>query len=232
MPEGPNNIEIAHELHERGTPETSASRPKSRADKIVEILEATLLAVVAIATAWSGYQSARWDGRSAEDYARASSYRVQADQADTTGGEYLLYDATTFNSWLQAHAEGNEKEAALFVRRFTPYYKVAFEAWLKLDPLTNKDAPSGPREMPQYHNPYLERAAELDAQAARAFDDGASSRSTGDDYVRTTVLLAMVLFITALSQRFDIRGVRIVLMAVSAAFLVGAVGFLISYPVG
>jgi hypothetical protein len=229
MPEGPNNIEIAHELHERGVHEPSGG--KSRFLKIVEIIEASLLALVAVSTAWSGYQAAKWDGRSAEEYATASKYRVEASQADTTGGQYLLYDATTFNSWLQAHAQGDEREAALFVRRFTPYYRVAFDAWLKTDPFHDKDAPFAPREMPQYHNPYLEQAAKLGDQASVAFDGGASARETGDDYVRTTVLLAMVLFITALSQRFDIRGVRIALMCVGAVFLVGALSFLISFPV-
>jgi hypothetical protein len=31
--------------------------------ELVEIAEVILLATVAVATAWSGYQAARWDGR-------------------------------------------------------------------------------------------------------------------------------------------------------------------------
>jgi hypothetical protein len=44
------------------------------------MLEALLLAVVAVATAWSGYQAAKWDGRQAELYGEASTIRIDADQ--------------------------------------------------------------------------------------------------------------------------------------------------------
>jgi hypothetical protein len=39
------------------------------------------------------------------------------------------------------------------VKRFTPEYRVAFDAWLKLDPLNNEDAPPGPRFMPECKEP-------------------------------------------------------------------------------
>src|SRR4029450_2027472 len=49
----------------RGGREESDGR---RRETIIEIAEAVLLAVVAVATAWSGYQSALWDGHSAKLY--------------------------------------------------------------------------------------------------------------------------------------------------------------------
>ena len=45
---------------------------------MLEIVEAIVLAMVAIATAWSGYQSARWDGLQDELYAKSSRLRVEA----------------------------------------------------------------------------------------------------------------------------------------------------------
>ena len=61
MPEsGGANIEIAHHLSEgRGH---RGSEP-SRLHEILEIVEAIVLALVACATAWSGYQAARWDSQ-------------------------------------------------------------------------------------------------------------------------------------------------------------------------
>ena len=38
------------------------------------------------------------------------------------------------------------------MRRFSPAYKVAFEAWLATDPLHDPNAPAGPSFMPEYHN--------------------------------------------------------------------------------
>ncbi len=72
MPEGAN-AEVAHHLREHGRHGAEGSDPLSKSERALEIGEAILLALVAIATAWSGYQAARWDGRSAERYAEASN---------------------------------------------------------------------------------------------------------------------------------------------------------------
>ena len=41
--------------------------------EVIEIIEALILALVAVATAWSGYQAAEWAGKRAEDYAQGQS---------------------------------------------------------------------------------------------------------------------------------------------------------------
>jgi hypothetical protein len=57
MPES-SNIEIARALSERG--EQRGAEPSKRPSlDLLEVVEAVLLAVVAIATAWSGYQAAK-----------------------------------------------------------------------------------------------------------------------------------------------------------------------------
>jgi hypothetical protein len=38
----------------------------------IEIIEALILALVAVATAWSGYQAAQWAGKRSEQYSEAS----------------------------------------------------------------------------------------------------------------------------------------------------------------
>ena len=52
---GGANIEIAHQLNE---PEKQSRFETPRRTEIVEILEAVVLALVAVCTAWSGYQAA------------------------------------------------------------------------------------------------------------------------------------------------------------------------------
>ena len=100
------NAEIAGTLAE--TAEAAAQPTRSRRDTVIELLQAVLLAVVAIATAWSGYQAAKWDGHSAEIYAEASTIRIQADQLLTIGGQQRLLDVSTFNTWIEAESEGKE----------------------------------------------------------------------------------------------------------------------------
>ena len=204
MPEG-MNVEVAHKLseHER------ADRHKHRWEEAAEILEVLVLAIAAIATAWTGYQAARGDGAQSVLYGEATRDRFAADAAATVGGQQLVADSAMFNGWLQARAANDPQLQAVYVRRFTPDYRSAFAAWLKTEPFTNPSAPAGPAYMAQYRNPQLEEASRLNDEAAATFAEGTAARETADKYVRATVLFALVLFLVAVGQRFKVRGVRI-----------------------
>jgi hypothetical protein len=215
MPEsaGGANIEVAHHLGEH------TEHAESRAHQILEICEAIVLAIVAVTTAWSGYQAALWTGHQAELYGLASRYRVEAEGKATTANQERLYNASTVVEWLKAEASGEKKLSALFERRFLPEFRPAFESWKKTDPLNNPDAPAGPFFMPEYHSAKAEEAAELNDKATETFERGNKARERSDDYVRVTVLLATVLLLTAISQRFKTHRVRIGLAVLAALVL-------------
>src|SRR5664279_6637521 len=100
MPEGAN-VEIAHSLTE--TDEHHQDH-RDGWHRVLEILEVGLLAIVAIVTAWSGFQAARWDGRQSVLYGHSSRNRFEAEAATTSGDQRLAADAGIFTAWLQAHA--------------------------------------------------------------------------------------------------------------------------------
>ncbi len=233
MAEANANAEIAKHLTEHGGSEHgegAAAGPSRRRVETIEILEAILLAMVAIVTAWSGYQAAKWDGVSAKDYATSSRLRAEGNDRQLSSNQLLIYNSGTLTAWLQAEAVGQTKLAALLANRFTANYRVAFDAWLKTDPVNNPKAPAGPRFMPQYKDPLAAQATELNTQATDAFSAGVESRDRAEHYVRVTILLAAVLFLIALGQRFTIRGVRRALLGVAGAFLVYTVILLLTYP--
>jgi hypothetical protein len=217
MSEHSSNVEIAHHMGEERR--ESEDEPGRRREEILEIAQAVLLALVAIATAWSGYQAARWDSNSAQLYGESSRLRTMAAQHQTSAGQLTLYDTTTFDFWLNATVEGNAQLADLFEARFRPEFRVAFDAWIALDPLNNPGTPPGPSFMPQYHVSESEIAATLSAGASAAFDRAGDARDDGDAYVRVTVFLAAVLFLIAVSQRFRIVGVRIGVLGVALVLL-------------
>ena len=180
--------------------------------EVVEIIEAVILALVAVATAWSGYQAASWAGRRAQQYANANRLRVAAEGLATLAGQERIYDSDTFNSWLASKLDGKEQAAEFFERRFRDEYRSAFTAWLKTDPFNNAQAPAGPIFMPDYHNAKHEQFLGLSKQATDVADQGTKSGETGDQYVRITVLLATVLLITAIGQRFHFKAARVAFM--------------------
>ena len=162
MPEtGGSNIEIAHHLSEH------KESSQSFGHEILEIAEALVLAIVAIATAWSGYQAELWTGHQAELYGQASKLRVQAEGTATFANQERLYNASTVVEWLNAEGHGNKKLADLFERRFLPEFRPAFEAWKKTDPINNPNAPEGPQLMAEYRSLKTEEAARLNDQATQ-----------------------------------------------------------------
>jgi hypothetical protein len=208
-----------------------AGEPSKRSLGVLEIGEAILLALVTLATAWSGYQAARWDGHNALHYGEASKYRARATQLSTAGGQQKILDIVTFNTWILAETNGQKKLAALYIRRFSPQYRVAFDAWLKTHPLTNPNAPQGPSFMPQYHNHLARQSVAFNTLASKVFQEGTDAREIADKYVKSTVLLASILFVIALGQRFKFRGVRHALLGAAFVLLVYSVYTLLGYPV-
>ena len=229
------NTELASHLREHGDSGHEASAGSGDDDsrklrrELIEIFEAVLLALVAITTAWSGYQSARWDGESARAYATSSRVRAESVQTSLSSGQTVLYNTNLINAWFQSTQAGDEKYSDFLVRRMTPEYRVAFEAWVKTDPIDNTEAPPGPRYMPEYKDPLAEKAALLDEEATKEFEKGVHDREIGESYVRLTVILAAVLFLIAVGQRFKVRGVRIAVNVTASAFLMYAIVLVISY---
>lgn len=210
---GGPQVEVAHHLTEHKHGE------QTLAHEILDIIEAIVLAVVAITTAWSGYQAALWDGHQDELYGQSSQLKIKAEGLANYANQERLYNASTVVEWLKATAQGNKKLADMFERRFLPEFVPVFQAWKATDPLNNPKAPPGPQLMPQYHNEKGEEAAKLNAEASEIFEQGTRARQRSDQYVRLTVMLATVLLLMAVSQRFKTHGVRVALAVVAVLLL-------------
>jgi hypothetical protein len=225
MPEpGVSNIEVAQILSEHKT----SREPVEHV--LLEIIEALVLAVVAISTAWSGYQAELWTGHQSELYGQASKLRVEAEGAAAYATQERVYDAATVVEWLKAEAHGDKKLADFFERRFLPEFRPAFESWKKTDPLNNPNAPAGPQLMTEYRSSKTVESDKLRDQATDVFEQGTRARQRSDKYVRATVTLATVLLLIAVSQRFKTRGVRYGLLVVATLLLCFPVYNILTLP--
>ena len=220
---------IAHKIHEQGH-HAHDGRQRHEWLETIETIEAIVLAAVAVLTAWSGYQAARWDAKSAAAYALASRKTAEAQEEKTLAGQQHIYDVLTFDAWITAKLRAEHALAAEFERRFRPEFAVAYQAWLKLDPLRDPKAPPGPSFMPEYKSARLEQARAIANEAAESYRSGVDNRETGDRYIRITVVLATVLLLTALSQRFKIHAARFGLVGVAFVMLVVAMVWIVNFP--
>jgi len=237
MAEGPNPIETGKDLHEHGEASQEGAEEEGGTGgseelhgRIVQISEAVLLALVTLAAAWAGYSAARWNTESRVDIARASSEGNLATRDDLSAISLRNFDASTFNAWFIAFTLNSPQKEAIAVHRFRPQFLVAFNAWMATDPLHNPNAPPGPTYMPQYKLPQQTQANALDNESAAKFQMGDQAGLTGDNYVRITVLLAVVLFLVGIGSSFKLRGVRYALVAFGSLLLILSIVLILQQP--
>jgi len=236
MPEGLSASEVGKEIAEHrshtleGAAEHGGEGEDTGATRWLTIFEALLLAVVAVLAAWSGFASAKWGTEGSLKLAKSATTRNLASRAELQGLETKNFDASTFNAWFTAYLVGNTSGMTVAEHRFRSQFDVAFQAWLATDPFTDPNAPKGPTYMPQYVVPGQAQSNAYDNSADALYADGSQDGSNSDNYVRTTVFLATVLFLIGISGHFRVRSARIGLIAVGGAILAVSVVFLISLP--
>ena len=84
--------------------------------------------------------------------------------------------------------------------------------------------------MTEYTNANGQESAALAGQATSYFENGVDARETGDMYVKIAVFLATVLLLTALSQRFQLFGPRVAVVAVTGINLVISTYWFLTFP--
>jgi hypothetical protein len=229
VPEGLSTAEVGKEIGEHSHHEGTHQSP-GRHGRVISITEAVLLSIVAIIAAWSGYSAAKWGTESSLELAKASATRTKANRAFQQSLTFRVGDAVTFNARFAARVTGDENAARVAAKRFLPEFRPAFEAWLATHPFTTPNAPPGPQAMPQYHAAGAAQSKLLDSQADTYYADGQEAAETADKYIRTTVILASVLFLVGISTKFPLVGVRYGLVGVGAVLLVFAVEQILQLP--
>ncbi len=232
MPEGLSPSEVGKEIeeHRKHLAETETKAEKDKRDRVLSIIEALLLSLVAVLAAYSGYAAAKWSTDSSVSLATASADRTKANRADIEGIITRSLDSASFNAWFTAFVAGNANDERIAVGRMRPGYRVAFDSRIATDPAHNPHAPAGPAYMPQYVIPQQAVASSYDHGADVAFADGEKWGATSDKYIRDTVFLATVLFLVGIAGHFRIRQARYGLIVISALLLAFSVYQLLGLP--
>ncbi len=233
MPEGLSPSEVGKEIAEHQSHHANdgtSDETSQRSHRTLTIIEACLLAVVAVLAAYSGFASAKWGTESSLKLAKASTSRNLASRADLEAQSTKNFDGLTFNAWFSAYLSGNQSGMTIAEHRFRPEFDKAFKAWIATNPFTNPNAPKGPTYMSEYKQPELAKSNALDNEADRLYATGETDGGNSDSYVRTTVFLASVLFLVGISGHFRIRTARIGLVTVGGAILIVSVVLLIALP--
>lgn len=214
----------------------------------IELLATIVMALAAILTAWSAFESAKWSGNQAIEFSNANSARVESTRADTAAGQQRTIDVGLFTEWLGAvndETRAGEFElvpgqpyrplpgllSTFYYDRMRDEFKPALEAWLDAQPLTNPDAPASPFDMEEYVLAQEERADALlvDAQAAR--EKALEANQNSDDYVLTTVQFALVIFFAGVSSKLGQERNRWIAIVLAIGLFLWATFTVFSLPI-
>jgi hypothetical protein len=197
----------------------------------LEILATLLLALAAVATAWSSYQANRWNGEQVKAGSRTNALRIEAARAQGTSEAETQVDVATYVQWVNAYATGDEHLEDFYHARFRPDFRPAFDSWLATDPFNNPQAPLTPFKMSEYHPASREDAARLDAAAAASAEVVQRNLQRSANYVLAVVLFAVTLFFAGFSTKLQQRRLQVVLLTIGWIVFAGTVVWVATFPV-
>ena len=197
----------------------------------VEIAATVLLALAAVATAWSSYQATRWNGEQAKAASRTNAIRIDAARAQGLGEAQQEVDVATFTEWVDAYARKETELVDFYSKRFRPEFNPAVDAWIATRPLRNEDAPLTPFAMPQYRLAAKADARRLDAEAEVSAAAVQRDIQRGSNYVLGVVLFAVALFFAGMSTKLGTPRLRMITVALGCAIFLGTVIWIATFPV-
>jgi len=205
-----------------------------------------IMALAAVGTAWSGFQSAKWSGYQAISFAEAGAARTESAKAATDAGQDRLKDLVAFTSWIGAlqeeiiagtsprpagdYAPNPEEVSGFLYERFRPEFKPAVDAWIATRPMVNANAPATPFDMPEYTLASESTAADLVARAEAATAEAQEDNQRSDNYVFMAVVLALALFFAGVSGRMRTRRSQWILSCAAAVTFIGAAAVILALP--
>jgi hypothetical protein len=194
----------------------------------IEIAATILLAVAAVATAWSSYQANRWNGEQAKASGRTNAIRIDAARQQGLAQTQTQVDLATFTEWVNAYSHRETMLADFYFRRFRKEFKPAVAAWIATRPLKNRDAPLSPFAMPEYRLAATAEARRL-AEASAATVRRDIQRSS--NYVLAVVLFAVALFFAGIGTKLGDDRLKLVTLVLGWAVFLGTLVWIVTSPV-
>ncbi|WES62965.1 hypothetical protein P0L94_10920 [Microbacter sp. GSS18] len=204
----------------------SGDEGESTIQRVQDIVAVFVLSITAVLTAWCGFEASKWGGEMSIAFSQASSARIQATAAESEAQAARQFDLSIFAQYVVATADGKDELAQYIEERFTPHFAVAFDGWVADGMIEN-----GPFARDDYVPPGSVEAEELSATADEKFAAALENNQRGDNYSLLTVMFALVLFLTAMSQRDVKTWVGRSLLGMAVVLDIVGIAILLTFPI-
>jgi hypothetical protein len=192
-----------------------------QANRVVDTVSVVLISAAAVLSAICGYESGRWSGYQAFQYNSASANRAMANETRDTENELQSVDIGIFVRYIEAFHKHDTELAQFYEKRFRPKARPAIDAWLRMQPLKNPNAPPSPFSMPQYTGPVFAESRRLESVATANFKAAQSAEDTAEHFLLLTVIFAGVSFLAGICTKLRYPRHLVVVSIGCAALLYG-----------
>jgi hypothetical protein len=199
----------------------------------LETVASIMLAAAGVASAWATYQSSLWGGIQASSYATGSARVTEAARLELQAGQKAGMDTALYMAWLSAAAADDRELMTFYERRFAPGFRKVFAEWRAQypDDLRGQVRQGPAVPLPRAEHPESREASRLREDASNLFSKADKANATGDRYVASTVILALILFLLGISTVARSERQRRLLVILAGGLGVAVLVFLLRLPV-
>lgn len=203
---------------------------KTFLDRLLEIVAVLLLAITTLGTAWCGYQASQWSGVQSDNSKQEAGYRLEGNRQYGLAVQTISYDTNFIAMYAQAVQAGNTGLATFYRQSLArPDFLPTLDKW-------EAEVAAGQAPTPLSEDQaYLDtlRGGYLDAQA-KADESAAAATQAGDnaqEYVLTTIVLAVALFFAGVTSSFRYKPARAMLIILALGTLAFAASRVADLPI-
>jgi hypothetical protein len=221
---------------------STAAKParESFLRKHTEVIIAVLLGLVSVATAYSSFQAALYDGKVIEANTQATTLATEAESLYLEGNQQYVQDAQLFDRLTDLRLDIENPDAAISVAAQIKYDTIYFQsvseeldAAIQAADAQNEADPDfyfSPLDDEDYQAFLFGGYAETKDRADAALEQSKEFDGHGDLLTLTTVLMALSLFLLGISAVVRAFRVRLILGGVSIVIFVLALVMTVTVP--
>lgn len=184
----------------------------------MDLAYAAILGLAVVVSAWCGYQHELWSSALTFELKQVNTAHREFTTAELKERQSIVMDIIEFNGYLDAVSNHDQKLIDYYKSSFRPEMKIAFDAWLKTNPLNNTGEKAiTPFDMSEY--PLTSDSDKVNnfLQIVDEKSQNATEMSTiASNYVFFTSMYASVSFLEGIGRVFASKKMQIIFLVMGA----------------
>jgi hypothetical protein len=199
-------------------------------ERLIEIIAVLLLGIATVGTAWCGYQSSQWNGAQTDLARESSDERVEAGRLFGLASQKIAYDANIVAQYAQAIVQGDDNLAQFYRKNLVrPPFLPLLDEWQA--ELAAGGTPTSLFQDQAYLDTQFGDYQKAVDQAEAFSQLSQEASATSDEYVITTILLAIALFFAGVTSSFRYQPARVLLVLLAVGTVAVAAVRLADLPI-